>query len=73
LIITQANLDNSISSLLAKVQSVYEFLLEEHTLSSLDTMKDTLGRIAEVISNCAQFIKDYSETKNFCKPIRVVF
>ena len=73
LIITQANLDNSISSLLEKVRSVYEFLLQGDTLSRFDARKDTLGQIAQVISNCAQFIKDYSETKNFCKRIRVVF
>ncbi|KIM54282.1 hypothetical protein SCLCIDRAFT_387208, partial [Scleroderma citrinum Foug A] len=65
LIITQANLDSSISSLLEKVRSVYEFLLEGDTLSSFDARKGTLGHIAQVISNCAQFIKDYSETKNF--------
>ena len=68
LIIMQANLDQSISDLLLKVQNVYEFLLEENTLSNLDTMKDTLARIAQVISNCAQFIKNYSETKSFCEP-----
>ncbi|KAL4068657.1 hypothetical protein V8B97DRAFT_784170 [Scleroderma yunnanense] len=28
-------------------------------------MKDTLARIAQVINNCAQFIKNYSATKNF--------
>jgi len=67
-IITQANLDQSISDLLLKVQTVYEFLLEENTLSNLDTMKDTLARIAQAISNCAQFIKNYSETKSFCTP-----
>ena len=64
----QANLDQSISDLLLKVQNVYEFLLEENMLSNLDTMKDTLARIAQVISNCAQFIKNYSETKSFCAP-----
>ena len=68
LIIIQTNLDQSISSLLERVQYVYEFLLEEDTLSNLDTMKDTLARIAQVISNCAQFVKDYSETKRFCTP-----
>jgi len=68
LIIMQAKLDQSISDLLLKVQNVYEFLLEEDTLSNLDTMKDTLARIAQVISNCAQFIKNYSETKSFCTP-----
>ncbi|KAL4062780.1 WD40-repeat-containing domain protein [Scleroderma yunnanense] len=65
LIIGQANLDQSVSSLLEKIQRVYKFLLEEDTLANLDTMKDTLARIAHVISNSAQFIKDYSETKNF--------
>ena len=68
LIITQANLDQSISDLLLKVQNVYEFLLEEDTLSNLDRMKDTLARIAQVVSNCAQFVKNYSETKSFCTP-----
>ena len=62
----QANLDQSISDLLLKVQTVFKFLLEEDTLSNLDVMKDTLARIAQVISNCAQFIKNYSETKSFC-------
>ena len=64
----QANLDQSISDLLLKVQNVYEFLLEEDTLSNLDVMKDTLARIAQVISNCARFIKNYPETKSFCTP-----
>jgi len=54
--------------LLLKVQNVYEFLLEENTLSNLDMMKNTLARIAQVISNCAQFIKNYSETKSYANP-----
>jgi len=62
----QVNLDQSISDLLLKVQNVYEFLLEENILSNLDMMKNTLARIAQVISNCAQFIKNYSEMKSFC-------
>ena len=66
LIIMQANLDQLISNLLLKVLKVYELLLEEDTLSNLDMMKDTLARIAQVIGNCAQFIKNYSETKCFC-------
>ncbi|KIM54449.1 hypothetical protein SCLCIDRAFT_1221930 [Scleroderma citrinum Foug A] len=69
LIIMQANLDQSISDLLLKVQNVYEFLLEEDTLSNLDVMKDTLARIAQVISNCARFIKNYPETKSFWKRV----
>jgi len=71
LIIIQANLDQ-ISDLLLKIQNVYEFLLEEDTLSNLDMMKDTLARIAQAVSNCAQFIKNYSETKSFCMPHTVL-
>ncbi|KIM60031.1 hypothetical protein SCLCIDRAFT_26946 [Scleroderma citrinum Foug A] len=62
-IIAQVNLDHSVSSLLSKVQSVYEFLLEEDTKANLDMMKDTLAHIAQVVSSCAQFIENYSETK----------
>ena len=51
-----------------KVKSVYEFLLEGDTLANLATMEDHLARIAQVISKCAQFIKNYSETKSFCAP-----
>jgi len=71
-IIRQANLDNSVSSLLSKIQSVYEFLLEEDTKANLDTMKDTLARIAQVVSSYVQFIENYAETKNFCTPRRIL-
>ena len=68
MIIAQANLDDLVSSLLSKIRSVYEFLLEEDTKANLDVMKDTLARIAQVVSTSAQFIENYSETKNFCMP-----
>ena len=67
-IIAQANLDDSVSSLLSKIRSVYEFLLEEDTKANLDVMKDTLACIAQVVSTSAQFIENYSKTKNFCMP-----
>ena len=72
LITMQANLDHSISSLLLRVQNVYGFLLEEDTLSNFDQMKDTLAHIAQMISNCTQFIKDYSETISFCMRITLL-
>ena len=68
----KANLDNSVSSLLSKIQRVYEFLLEEDTKANLDTIKDTLGRIAQVVSSYVQFIENYAETKNFCTPRRIL-
>ena len=72
LIINQVTLDNSALSLLSKIKSVYEFFLAGDTLSSLTTMKDTLARFAQVISNCVQFIKNYSETRRFCAPFRLL-
>ncbi|KIM50554.1 hypothetical protein SCLCIDRAFT_797416, partial [Scleroderma citrinum Foug A] len=69
-IINQATLDSSVSSLFFKVKSVYEFLLEGDTLANLAAMEDPLARISRVISNCTQFIKNYSETKNFWKRLR---
>ncbi|KIM64089.1 hypothetical protein SCLCIDRAFT_23717 [Scleroderma citrinum Foug A] len=42
-IIVQVNIDYLVSSLLLKIQSVYEFLLEEDIKANLDLMKDTLA------------------------------
>ena len=71
-IINQGTLDNSMFGLLLKIKLVYEFFLAGDTLSGLITMKDTLVRFAQVISNCAQFIENYSETKCFCAPFRLL-
>ena len=71
-IIAQVNLDHSVFCLLSKVQSVYEFLLEDGTKAILDVMKDTLARITQVVSSCAQFIKNYSETKMLCMPLQIL-
>ena len=69
----QANPDHPVSSLLSKVQSVYEFLLEEDTKANLDMMKDKLARIAQGVSSCAQFIENYPETTNLCmSPPRIL-
>ncbi|KAI6133843.1 hypothetical protein EV401DRAFT_1579825 [Pisolithus croceorrhizus] len=65
LLMKQANLDKAVSGLLQTIRTVYEFLTEEDTINNIDSMKDTLAKIAWVISDSVQFIKDYSETKNF--------
>ena len=69
-IIRQANLDHSVSSLHSKIQSVYELLLKD--TKALDMMKDTLTCIAQVVSSCAQFIANYSKDENFCTPLRIL-
>ncbi|KIN97223.1 hypothetical protein M404DRAFT_1006269, partial [Pisolithus tinctorius Marx 270] len=65
LLISQVNRDAAVSSLLNKIRNTYEFLAEDDTIKNIENMKDTLAMIARVISDSAQFIKDYSETKSF--------
>jgi len=61
-----------VSNLLSKVNCVYEFLLEGDTLGNLITMKDAIERIARVISDCADFIVNYSKKKSFCGLFRLL-
>lgn len=65
LILAQANLDATIHDLLAKVSSVYQFLLGDGVLARVTSMKDTLAQTAQILHECSQFVSNYSETKNF--------
>ncbi|KAG6331775.1 hypothetical protein ID866_7313 [Astraeus odoratus] len=64
-ILEQNNRDEAVSALLTKVQEVYEFLLEKDILQSIDKKEHILIQIAQVISNCAEFIAKYIEGKGF--------
>ncbi|KIO07954.1 hypothetical protein M404DRAFT_378001 [Pisolithus tinctorius Marx 270] len=66
-LLNQVNLDRDVADLLDTVKTVYGFLLEDDTIRKIDSMKETLGKIAQVISDAARFIKSYSETKIFWK------
>lgn len=72
LVITQAKVDAAVSGLLPKLQQVYEFLCEDRTLTKVDTMKETLARIAQVINDCTQFIKSYADIKSYCETFTLV-
>ena len=63
---SQANLDASIGDLLAKVKQTYELILDNMSSSKINTTKDVLLQIAQVVQECAQFIAKYSEIKSFC-------
>ncbi|KAI6022494.1 hypothetical protein BKA83DRAFT_1210845 [Pisolithus microcarpus] len=65
LILAQANLDATIHDLLAKISSVYQFLLGDGVLARVTSMKDTLAQTAQILHECSQFVSNYSETKNF--------
>ncbi|KIO04624.1 hypothetical protein M404DRAFT_544679 [Pisolithus tinctorius Marx 270] len=65
LIITQANLYNATPALLQKLGFVYKLLLEEDMMKNINRMRDTLAKIARVVSAAAQFIMNYTEMKSF--------
>ncbi|KAI5986383.1 hypothetical protein EDD15DRAFT_2520999, partial [Pisolithus albus] len=65
LILRQADLDATIHDLLAKISSVYQFLLGDGVLARVTSMKDTLAQTAQILHECSQFVSNYSETRNF--------
>ena len=71
MILSQANRDESISTLLSRVGQTYELILEDRPPSKINATKDILVQIAQIIRECALFISQYSETKSFCRlPLR---
>lgn len=69
-LINQVDLDNEVFGLFDTVRGVYAFLTEEDTIQSIDSMAETLGKIAQVISEAVQFIREYSEVKSFWVRLR---
>jgi len=70
-ILAQADRDTAILGLLQKLGDVYSFITEDKRLHQISSMHIVLGQISDQILECAHFIKDYSETKNFCESLQV--
>ena len=68
MILAQANLDASIATLLSRVRDTYVLILENKSLLKINATKDVLVQIAQIIRECAFFISQYLDTKNFCSP-----
>ncbi|KAG2355056.1 hypothetical protein BDR07DRAFT_1427460 [Suillus spraguei] len=64
-ILAQADRDTAILGLLQKLADVYKFITEDERLRQLSSIHPVLGQISEQTLQCANFIRDYSETKNF--------
>ena len=64
--LSQTNFDASIGDLVTGIQQAYELILENRSLSKINSSKDVLVEIAQVLQECSQFVIKYSETKNFC-------
>ena len=67
MVLSQANLDAAIATLLSRVGQTYVLILENKSSSKINIMKDVLVQIAQIIRECAFFISQYSDTKNFCR------
>ncbi|KAI6167650.1 hypothetical protein EDD17DRAFT_1533716, partial [Pisolithus thermaeus] len=65
-LIKQAKIDDDMFDLFDTLRTVYNFLLEDDIIQNINSMKETLGKIAQVINDAARFIKNYSETTKFC-------
>jgi len=63
-----AQLDRDAALLkLEKLCQVYSFMTRDQMLGQILSMRVVLGQISQQTLECAQFIKNYSETKNFCE------
>ncbi|KAG2753877.1 hypothetical protein P692DRAFT_20721960 [Suillus brevipes Sb2] len=69
IIIAQAERDKSILSLLEKLADVYNFMNREDNFGKFESMRGIVGKLAQQTIECARFIREYSEKKNFWKRV----
>ncbi|KAG6327872.1 hypothetical protein ID866_11217, partial [Astraeus odoratus] len=66
IIINQESLDDSVSTLLPKIQEVFEFLIAKDTLEyiNVEAKASILAQLGQVVNNCAEFVTKYGERKS---------
>ncbi|KAG2340344.1 WD40 repeat-like protein [Suillus weaverae] len=77
IVLAQVDCDKAVLRLVDKVDQVYGFILQDETLSQISSahsndgqvslMDSIIGKISQQTLECAHFIRDYSQTKNFWK------
>ncbi|KAG2104713.1 uncharacterized protein F5147DRAFT_762057 [Suillus discolor] len=67
IILAQADRDAAVLKLLEKLCQVYSFITQDQMPGQISSMRIILGQISQQTLECAQFIKNYSETKSFWK------
>ncbi|KAG2363200.1 hypothetical protein BDR07DRAFT_1282860 [Suillus spraguei] len=67
IIIAQVDRDDAVLELLKKISEVYSCITQDKTLQKISSMRNILAIISQQTRECANFIKNYSETKNFCE------
>ena len=64
--LSQTSLHAFMGDLVTGIQQAYELILENRSTSKINSSKDVLVEIAQVIQDCSQFVIKYSETEIFC-------
>jgi hypothetical protein len=67
IILAQADRDAAVLKLLEKISEVYSFMTQDEKLKQILSMHAILGKVSQQTRECARFITNYSETKNFCE------
>ncbi|KAG1902572.1 uncharacterized protein F5891DRAFT_143107 [Suillus fuscotomentosus] len=65
IMIAQAERDILIFNLLKKLAEVHCFMTQDDCLDEIESMRGIVEKIVQQTHECAHFIRDYSETKNF--------
>jgi hypothetical protein len=66
MVIDETTRDDSVRSLLLKMNEVYTFLMEEE-FRNIESMKTVVERICCQNLECSYFIQEYSQNKRFRK------
>jgi hypothetical protein len=73
IIIAQKTRDDKILSLYKRLVGVYGFMTDADNLDKITSMRDMTKKVSEQTMNCAHFIEEYSEPKNFCESSAIGF
>ncbi|KAG2361762.1 hypothetical protein BDR07DRAFT_25502 [Suillus spraguei] len=65
IILAQGDRDKALLKLLKKISEVYSFIMQDDMLNEISSMGAILAKISQQTRECANFIKNYPETKNF--------
>ena len=64
--LSQTSLDPSTGPLVTGIHQAYELILENGSPSKINSSKDVLVEIAQVVQECSQFVIKYPEIQTFC-------
>ncbi|KIK45029.1 hypothetical protein CY34DRAFT_574316, partial [Suillus luteus UH-Slu-Lm8-n1] len=65
IILAQTDRDKAVFELLKKLGEVYSFVTQNEKLSQIESMSAILENISKQARECARFIENYAQTKNF--------